>query len=52
MVMYKITASLSGRGVLVYEVCMGIDNDSNNPTVGSCANSYTANGKRYDFRDG
>lgn len=52
MVVYKITASLGGRGVLDYEICMGIYNDSNNPTVGSSANSYTANEKRYDFRDG
>ena len=45
MVVYKITASLSGRGVLDYEVCMGIDNDSNHPTIGSSVNSYTTNGK-------
>ena len=51
MVVYKITASLGGGGVLDYEVCMSIDNNSNNPSVGSSANSYTANGKRYDFRD-
>ena len=52
MVVYKITASLGGGGVLDYEVCMSIDNNSNNPSVGSSANSYTANGKRYDFQDG
>ena len=49
---YKITASLGGRGVLDYEVCMGINNDSNKPTIGSSANSYTANGKLYEFWDG
>ena len=46
---YEITASLGGRGALTYEVCMGIANDSNNPTVGSSAYSYTANGKSYYF---
>ena len=52
MVVYKLTASLSGRGVLDYEVCMGIDNDSNHPTIGSSVNSYTTNGKLYEFWDG
>lgn len=52
MVVYKITASLGGGGVLDYEVCMSIDNNSNNPSVGSSANSYTANEKQCDFWDG
>ena len=52
MVVYKITASLGGGGVLDYEVCMSIDNNSNNPSVGSNANRYTANEKRCDFWDG
>ena len=46
---YEITASLGGRGSLSYEVCMGIDNDSNNPSIGTGARSYTANGKQYNF---
>lgn len=49
---YQIAARIGGRGVLNYEVCMGIDKDSSKPVTGTSAYSYTANGKKYEFYAG
>ena len=49
---WKVTGHFGGHGTLHYELCVGIDNDSNKPTTGTGPTSQTINGKYYTFYQG